>query len=251
MEFMRSIYFLIFSLTNFNCQRTIPEPLILRKIEFNKNIEIDTIGSYLNDSILLVQIVDFQNSVDNFKTDCGFIRKFESTSIIYKIENFSPFRISNEFIAQVSSEYATKVNWGWFYINKNGFFDTLPNQNAIYDSLTSQFSNDYFTNYNENGDFWVLKNGITVKEYNYGNIIMKDSSIAFENIPFGLYKMQINKLEKISEDPININKNEEGLYFVPRPGLGVIRKYKIFNIIDLLKSYPTFSKCPGVIEFFE
>lgn len=248
MKFKLTLYFLIFSLVNFNCQSTNSKPLILRKFELSKNIEIDTIASYLHGSILLVQIVDFQHALGNFTTDCGFIRNFGSGSIIYKAEDFSPFRVSNEFIAQVSADYYAKVNWGWFYINSNGDFGVLPNQKIIYDSLTAQFSNEYFTNWNDNGHFWLFKNGNIIKEYNYGNIILKDSSIVFDTLPYGLYKIAMNKLSKVSDDPENINKKEAGLYFVPEPGLGVIRKFKIQNIIDLLKSFPAISKCPEVIE---
>ena len=221
--------------------------LVFTKIELTKNIEIDTLYRFHNDSLLLININTFFGPFGDFTTHCGFIRNYSLESIIYKAEDLNDYRISKDYIAQINPKYSGKVNWGWYNVGNNGKMKPLPNLDKITDSIKAQYSSDYFVSNNDNGFFWVNKNGTKIKNYNYGNIILNDSSIDFDKLNYGLYKIESNRLVTVSDNPNRIKKMPRGLYYVPRPGIAVIRKYKIADIDSILMSYSTLSDCPHEI----
>lgn len=229
------------------CKVVSEKPLILNKIDLEQNIKIDTITRYYNDSLLLVNI-NIYGALGDFTTHCGYIRKFGSESIIYKAIDFTPFRVSSDYIAQISSDYYGKTNWGWFAIDSNAVIRSLPQEKEILDSIKSGYLSDYFVTTNSYGFFSVYKNGKIVAQYNYGNIILNDTAINFNELSYGLYKITNNHLVTVSDNPDVLLKEGAGIYFVSQPGLGVKRKYKKTFINNTLMSYSTLLDYPNEIK---
>lgn len=258
------------------------DQLVVKKIEIAKNMQIDTVEQYHNDTLLLVKVNVFFGPYGDFKTYCGVIRNFGSESIVYCADDLTPFRTSREYVAEINKEYFGKRNWGWYNIDKHGEMKSLPNEDKILDSLKALYgvtdsnvfgdsspnvemeiipndikvsdtakkypSSDYFVSSNDNGFFWVNKNGKSINSYNYGNIVLKDSTINFDTLSYGLYKIVNSKLKMVSDNPNELYKKGEGIYYVPRPGIGVIRKYRIADIDSVLMSYHSLLDCPNTIR---
>lgn len=223
--------------------------LILHRIELKKNAKIDTISSYYNDSLLLVNINTF-SALGNFTSHCGYIRKFGSERVIYEAVNFTPFRVSSNYLVQILPDYFDKLNFGWFAVGSNGIIRELPHEKEILDSIKLIYPSDYFVTTNHYGFFTVYKNANIVIQFNYGNIVLNDKDINFNKFEFGLYKISNNRLLRVSDSPDNLLKRGAGLYFVPQPGLGVKRKFLKSSISNSLMSYSTLSDCPQNVRIY-
>jgi hypothetical protein len=229
--------------------RSSADTLVFKRIELAENIEIDTLERFHNDSLLFVNIVR-NGHLGNFAVYCGFIRKFKSGSVIYQADDFEPFRASHNYIAQVDDDKLGIVNWGWFNIGDSGrLVESLPRDKELLDSLKLYYSPLYFVNANNRGDFFVYQQGNLKKTINYGNLILRDSSVDFYKFDSEVLKLEGGKLQKMRfSTPEEIFKNGKGLYFVAKPGLGIVRKFTKGAIIKTLLSYQTKSDCPKVVK---
>ena len=220
--------------------------LCLKKIVSNSKIELDTIERYNNDSLLLVSINKY-GFLGNFSTHCGFVRKTLNGIVIYELIDFDRFVLSKEYIANQTSRFENQRNWGWFTL-ENHKFTNLPEFDKLFDSLKHEYSRNYFVTHNDYGIFTIFDNGALIKQYNYGNIILKDSTINFNELPFGLYKIVNNTLCYTSKNPDSIFKIKSGTYFVSKPGFGLEKKIMKKEVSKILMSYSTISDCPEKIN---
>ncbi len=208
--------------------------LILKKSSFSKVTEIDTIESYPERGIYILGLVR-----------PGFLGKFSYNLAITKCDNKNPdhltqyeieknrrmFRVSNEFISFVSDN----SSWGWFYISKGKFQDSLPGMNFFRDSLRSVYGKDIFVR-KSNGFIDLFKNGKIIKSLNYGNLISKNKNLNFDNIKYDLYKLIEDSVTLFSGNIDDIFKQKEGIYFIPSPGYGLIKKFNKKEILDAVDS---------------
>ena len=78
----------------------------------------------------------------------------------------------------------------------------------------------------------------------------EDSSIHVitSNLAYRLYKLNSGTLQIVSNNVDDLMKQQDGLYFVPSPGFGVLRLYDKMEIFSLLDSISCLRPVPDVIK---
>lgn len=205
--------------------------LKLERIIYSENIELDTIQTY-NDYIF-VNIIKY-HFLGDFSMDKGILFRNNDIVLLYK------FNINKKkYIINSSSKYITissnsnpKINYGWFEIKDGHLLENVTRIDKI-KNTTCLGINTISKSYN--GYIYCYKFGRLVNLFNYGNLFI-DSSIDFNNYNIGLYKVNNNKLIKLSNDPsIFKDVNIDGIYYIPPPGFNFINKYKIIDILEHTK----------------
>ncbi len=118
------------------------------------------------------------------------------------------------------------------------------------DSIKQNLSSDI--NIVKYGDkfIWTQANK-TIKTLDYGNLVTKFRDTDFDNLDYNFYKLQGDSLVTISNNGDDILKQKNGIFFIPRPGYGIIEKYSIKEIIIAIDSVSRLSLPPRSLEIKE
>ena len=221
------------------------ESLYLKLKHDSKNNEIsDTIEYWPQHKIFLFEGRDY-GFLGEFSTNYLFIKEKSNKRLIYQVENISnkvDMVVSKDYLAFVEP-YAGYKNYGWFFLEK-GKVGKLPFLDNFMDSLKSVYSSYFIKEIN--GYIELYQNGEIEKTLNYGNFILKDKN--FDNLDYGLYKLDSGILKLILHDGNDIKNQQDGLFFVPSPGYGVIAKYAIKDIINTIDSISNLKNPPKNIR---
>ena len=99
-----------------------------------------------------------------------------------------------------------------------------------------------------NGYYIIGNKSMARTKVNYGNIISgKLRDVSFDSLPYGLYKLKGDSIEKISDETNDIHLQKNGLFFVPPPGFDVIRKYLKSAVLNKIDSISKLSHYPARI----
>ena len=212
----------------------------------NKTIEIDTIEAIPQRGLYFVDIIT-NGALGHFSMQYAVIKNISPTEdLLYKIEKRKDEveRLSKDYVAKII--WAEYKGWGWFYLQKGKIVDSLPRTMSIIDSLKSIPSNKDFYIGESNGSFSFYIDNKRVKSINYGNLISKNMNLDFDSLDYGLYKLYNGILKIISNNGNDLLKQQDGIYFVPKPGFVIASKFdkkEIYNAIDSVAkiSYPPIS----------
>ena len=141
-------------------------------------------------------------------------------------------RVSNEFVAIVEP-YGIQ-NWGWFLVRKGKIDANLPHIDTLVDSLQTVYGKSYFVRH-KNGIIYIFKKGKKIRSFDYGDLQYDSVITKSSNLLPGLYRVKNKALILISNDPDDLFKQEDGEYYVPSPGYGVIKKVRkesLYRAID-------------------
>jgi len=218
--------------------------LTLDKIEIDHALERDTLEKYPDKGLYIVQIIH-EGTFGRFSIDHCIIKDNNGKLTAYEMDSQEYKRISKDFVALVSTQ--DKPNWGWFYVNNGKISTELPGISVILDSLDAKNIKSDFSNV-VNGYISFYLKGKVVKDFNYGRFVTKYGDFNFDNLDYGVYKLNKDRLEVVSRNGDDIFKQKEGVFFIPPPGYGVIHKYKKTQILNAVDSASKLENPPGTIK---
>jgi len=206
--------------------------LVLSKIEKLTVDEIDTIEVVPDKNLYLVNTIT-NRSAGDFTSRIVLIKASKGKNdLFYEFEADAQLgvRVSKEFVAFVKEK--GKANWGWFFIENGRIKDSIPGGSRIIDSLKRENVDGFVREVN--GCFTLYEQGRVREKYNYGNIVLH-KDINYDTLKYQLYQLRGNSLKAISQDPDDIFKQPNGLYFIPAPGYGLVNKFfkkEIYDAVD-------------------
>jgi hypothetical protein len=171
-----------------------------------------------------------------------------SKNSVFKIENNKGgLRISRDFIA-ITKSYGVK-NWGWFQLNSGTIDNQLPAISNLMDSLSLNYGNGYFVT-QSNGLIDVMQKGQTIVSHDYGDLLYDSVISGSTNIFPGVYKVKDNQLVLLSPDADDLFTQNDGLYYVPPPGYGVIKSVKKELLYRSVDSVLKLTPIPRQVEIY-
>jgi len=247
MKYMQSIvkFVLISSLvtscTNGN------QDLVLSTTEITKANEVDTIEAFPERRMYFVNIIT-NRAFGHFSMNYGIIKmKDRNDRIVYKVKGKKDEegRVSKDFIAFV--KISSGVNWGWFNRQNGALTTDLPNIKEILDSLKSTVPDNVYIK-ETNGNISFLVDGKRVKSLSYGECVSKLLNLSINNLPYNLYKFQGGALTPIADNGDDLFVQKDGIFFIPSPGYGVIRKFSKLEVINIVDSMSKLEFPPSTIR---
>lgn len=214
----------------------------------NGDIEIDTIESHPKRGIYFVNIITYR-AFGRFSTNYAIIKKnHQASDIIYLINTKKKIKLraSKDFISTVN--FADNI-WGWFYKKDGVLIDTLPNINNILDSIKSIEGNKQYYIAESKGNIFFNLNGKPFKYINYGNVITKYKTKNFDSLDYKLYKLTGDSITVNSNDGNDLAKRENGIFFIPKPGYGVVNMFNKAQIFAALDSVVKLPDIPQILKF--
>lgn len=203
---------------------------VLEELAITKNMTIDTLENYSPNNVSLVLIKD-NGSLGEFKKRFAFVKRVDhSPPIVYEIKG-GIIRITIESIALVNTN--EKANFGWFPIVNGKILGEIPDINDVLTKVKSENQNNFIQE--NNGIFTLFNNGKIVKEINYGNFLPNYENYDFDSLGYGVYCLKESGLHKVSDDGNKLFEQNNGLYYIPSPGYGLVSmrsKERILSIID-------------------
>lgn len=221
--------------------------LTLTKTELRNFDEIDTIEYYpLRHSMILgVTISQPFGQYDYFHV---FAKKAYNKEIFFRIERDKKVgtRVSKDYISFVKGYGET--NWGWFYFINGKIQDSLPLIVQIKDSLKNIYPKETHIN-STAGYLTIYKNGKIIEIINYGEFILDSKNKNLDSLNYSLYKFENGKLKIMSNNGDDLFNQKEGLFFIPKPGYGVLSKYNKQEILNVMDSVSQLSRVPQKLIF--
>jgi hypothetical protein len=209
--------------------------LVLNRSEFSGVTEIDTLEAYPEKGLYILGLVR-PGLLGNFSYDLGITKTntYNPSKIIkYEVDKErQSFSIGKDYIALVEGWSYDK--YGWFHIKNGKIMETLPSITKLEDSIKLSKAEKAFINH-INGYINLFINGKVVESFNYGNLILQNK-INFDSLDYHIYTLSQNRLIKTSNNPNDLLKQSDGLYFIPKPGYGVISKYSKREILNSVES---------------
>lgn len=236
----------LFSVLLISCKNHQTITLTKNSIDNNTQISaIDTIETNLEKGVSLIR-VKINYPLAEFDSYCYIVAKVKnSDDLSYKIEINHP-DISVNYISE--TKIPPESQWGWFFINKGKFIESLPNIDKILDSLKKTNPKPYFVS-EKNGHIPFYINGKVIKSLNYGDFVTKYKGLSFDSLDYKLYKLEADTLRVISSDGNDLLNQKDGIYFIPKPGFGVIGKFNKQEIFDAVYSASKQSTPPSELKF--
>lgn len=220
--------------------------LQLKRIDFNVSTLKNTIEYDSKDNIYIVNQKKY-GFLGNFTNNYYIIKKDKNghaTTYEIQLDKHEWLRTSNTEIAIVKP-YKT-LNSGWIKIVNGKFSSKLPGIDSIMSELKHDVSNSFIRQTNGYIDQYL--NGKIIKSYNYGNFITKFKTVNFDTLKYQLYKLDSNSLKAMSDNPDDIYKQKDGIFFIPSPGIGLIAKFNKRKIYDELDSISKQKNTPEYIK---
>jgi len=234
------IAFVVTSCTNRN------QDLILSIDEIAKTNEVDTIEAYPERGLYIVNIIN-NRAFGHFSMNYALIKVNKSNMIVYKMKEGrgEEGRVSKDFIAFVKS--SNSLNWGWFSIQDGKIQTELPKIRQILDSLKLISPKNAFIK-EANGYISFLVDGKLVKSLNYGECVTTHRNLNFDTLTYKLYKLDNDSLSPISDNGDDLFSQERGVFFIPSPGYGVIRRFHKLDVIAKFDSASKLQPPPSTIK---
>lgn len=213
--------------------------VVLEMTKFNTEINGDTIWKHIPSKLFLVKVKDYGH-LDEFRNQFVFIKKNpDKQSFAYKITD-------KDYDVRVSSDYLYFVNqndhsFGWFYIKDGHLLPKLPEIDSILKIVEAK--NKFFFIREDEGIISIFDNGIVLRKIHYGSYFI-NKEIQFNDLEYGLYRLQNKGLTKLSNNGSMLLKQKDGLYYVPYPGYNVNRAYSLNKISNKLDSLALLKKQP-------
>ena len=233
----------------FSCREKSNDSLILRKVEVDSDYELDTLETFENDSILIVNVLKL-GALGKFSIALGSIIRFEDRDVVYEALDFSPFILSDEHVSKQKVELFGKTDWGWYNAVGDGTFKPLPYEEEYKLEIERQYPQPkYFVNSNNTGEYFVYEDGKLIRTINYGNILLKDTNVNFMKLDSKILELKDNCL--IKKNNINVDEillESQGLFFISKTGRGVLKKVQKKRIIELLNVIRLSREIPNSIE---
>lgn len=230
----------------FSCNKSDSESIYLRQIDLdNENRARTQIIEDFQDKEIKLMKLDRFYGIDDFKTNYIFIKEKANSRLIYQIENISnkaDIVISKDYFAFVEP-YDGYKNFGWFFL-ENGKKSKLPYLDNFIDSLKDIYSHYFIKEIN--GYVELYKEGKIEKTLNYGNFIIKEQNL--DSLKYGLYQVDNNHVTLLSKNGNDLKNQQDGLFFVPSPGYGVIAKYHIKDMVNSIDSISNLKNPPKNIR---
>jgi hypothetical protein len=221
--------------------------LTLKKIEITNNTEMDTIEIYPIKGLYIVNIIT-NGTFGRFSMNLAVIKKVNGLNqVAYELPEPRDCgsRVSKDYIAYVNSSGV--ADWGWFNIKNGKILKELPNIDHILDSLKSSNQNDLFIR-EKNGDITFFKKGKVLKTMNYGEFVTKHKDVKFDSLDYRLYHLEHDSLLVVSNNADDLFKQKSGVFFIPRPGYGVTKKYDKHEILKMVDSDSKLREPPHTIS---
>ncbi|RYF84805.1 MAG: hypothetical protein EON98_08215 [Chitinophagaceae bacterium] len=198
---------------------------------------MDTLESIPSRKIRLLGVKDMKpfGKYDYFFV---IVKSVDKGDLYYKIKGGNYPKVTKEYIAFTKAY--PENQWGWFFRQNFKTEEVLPGIHNIADSLKKIVPSSYFIQHS-NGRINLYQNDTLRKVINYGNIVTALKQFDFESLPHKLYKLQRDSIVQISEDPDDLFNEPNGLFFIPAPGFGVLKKIRKDRIYDLIDSVATLS----------
>jgi hypothetical protein len=211
------------------------------KFEIPNLASVDTIEVVKGRDICILGI-SVPRLLDNFDYYVVINKSTKGKSdILYKIDGKkSRIRVSKDYFAIVTFP---ESKWGWFCIKEGKIENKLPNINRFKDSLKKQYSDSSFIQ-DSDGYIRIYLNGKVIKSVNYGNLATRLKELNFDSLDYHVYKLQGDSLIVALDSTDSLFNQMNGVFFIPSPGYGVIkkcRKIDVFRVIDsvsVLKEQP-------------
>jgi hypothetical protein len=214
--------------------KTYPNYLVFNKSDLKGKKIYDTIEAFPERGLYILSLED-PGFLGNFSWNLGIVKVDKNNpmnSIKYETEiKNKSFRISKDYIAFADIHTS---EWGWFDIKNGEILDTLPLITKFIDSIKSISPKNIFIR-EKNGYVEALLNGKIFQRYNYGDFIAKDNPVNYDSLDLGLYRIQDNKLTRISKDPNYLLKQNDGLFLVPYPGYNLLTKFSKEEILNAIE----------------
>jgi hypothetical protein len=241
MKLLKRLSFYLLSLICFLSSCTPKDTIELNRVSINNSDDVDTLEVDPATNVTLLGVTKHR-ALGKFTYDFIFSKHGQSGAFNYQIKSEGLWpKVTDRYIA-LAKAYPDN-QWGWFLRRNNNTEDVLPNMAKIKDSIKQLYPKHYFVQ-NSNGYLLVYENGKLKNKINYGNAVTRMKDADFDKLDYKLYKAYGDSIVAISNNPDDILKHENGLFFVPPPGFGVIKKadksalYKIIDSLAGLTSPP-------------
>lgn len=190
---------------------------------------VDTLAYYSKYQIYLLRVRDYGH-LGEFNSGYVFLRNQDS--IGYKVDSKDyDVEFSNLYIGLVKKE---KVSFGWFYVEKHQIASSMAKVDSIQMTLEEMYSGKII--HERNGFYTIYDNGKLLKKLNLGEFLIENDSVDFDNLDFGIYKVEKRNLVKINNDGTKLLQQMDGLYFVPSPGLNVVTFRKMNDVLSKINT---------------
>ena len=211
-----------------------PHTLTLRLAPIEDRVIIDTVESFHEGRVLLVNLVHHYG-IDQMDMHLAVLCKgMDKEQLVYHFPTFRGLdaRVTGRYIAWVKR--ANGDNWGWYWIQHGQLLDTLPGMRRIVDSMQRAAGSDVLIR-EENGTITELSNSQVLQEFDYSKFVVTTGAVSVDSLLPGLYQLQAGALVKQSANADDLFKQRSGLYYVPSPGCGLVKKFdkqRLFKLID-------------------
>lgn len=220
--------------------------LRLNRKQLEPLAEIDTIESYANRGLYLINIIH-NYTFGRFSTKYAILKdRGNLASIVYEVAEpkEEEGRISPNYVAFVKA--GNKVNWDWFSVGNGKLVDTLPGMAAILDSIKKTIGNDEVLR-EINGYVSVYRSGKPIRQLDYGQLVTRRMDGRYDSLEPHLYQLLQDSLRLISVVADDIFKQKSGIYFIPAPGYGLVDKYDKRALLKMIDSVSALPEPPSTL----
>ena len=196
---------------------------------------LDTVAYFAKHDIYLLGVKDY-GFLGDFKS--GYVFTGRKDSLGYKID-------SDNLQVELSKKYLGLINEGdhssgWFNVKEHKVLSSIPKVDSIVVSLEKIPANQLVQE--NNGIFTIYAQGKLVRKFTLGEFLIKNDSVNYDDLEFGIYRVKNERLVKVNNDGTKLSEQIDGLYFVPSPGFNVINFRQLNDILPeisaALKKHP-------------
>ena len=216
------------------------DSILLYRFNIPKS-DVDTIRYFKTYDVYLLNVIDY-GFLGHFKNQFVFSKSGHNFG--YKIDAGNlTVRSSKKYLGLVK---AGSGSYGWFFIKDHKESLKLPGIDSIDSILTCEYPGLFIQE--SNGLINIIDKGKTVNRKNYGDFYTKEHKINYDVLEYGLYKLKDGKLLKVTSDVSKIMEQNDGIYFVPSPGLGAVVVKKMDDILSEINRVNKLNDVPKKIE---
>lgn len=191
--------------------------------EIKKTDEIDTIELLPKKQLYLIDIIR-NRTFGRFTMNFAVVKQSLNRQLVYEFpENQNEIgKTFKNYILYFKS--STLHNQGWFNIRDGKITNSLPGITQIIENLYAHRQKDYLIK-EVNGIIEIYFHGKLTSTSNYGNFITKEKFLDFNELPNKLYRLVGDSISVVSNNTDDLLKQRNGVFFMPPPGYGIVRKF--------------------------